>query len=67
MTIYTFDLFWAKFHEVNKQRKINKVLASHLYERCISLESKRKLFKSLNDGEKTNLSAYEYIKLNLKF
>lgn len=64
MTIYTFDWFWAKFHESNKVRKIDKARCLKLWDSCIIPDRKKAAIQHIKKVYYDN--AYEYLTYYLK-
>ena len=61
-TVYTFDLFWEKYHHVNPQYKLNKNQARILWDNC-NCEGKKKAI--IQGIEKSKLNALNYLKTKL--
>lgn len=63
MNIYTFELFWAKYHYVTKQYKLNKEQCFSEWQKCVIGEKKKQAIKDIKHGLK--ISALEYLRIKL--
>jgi len=64
MKIYTFDLFWARFHYITKQNMLRKAQAKKLWKPTTPLHWKIKAFENIHKG--INYDAYQYLKEQFK-
>ena len=64
ITAYTFSLFWQKFHESNKVRKIDRSRCEKLWDACNFSDRKKDAIQHINKVYYDN--AYEYLTYYLK-
>jgi len=63
ITIYTFQLFWSKFHVLNTKQKLRKSDCEKIWNDCNFSSKKKSAIKALTKG--LTMGAYEYIKHQL--
>ena len=62
MKIFTFEMFWSHFYYKNPGRKTDKDRCRKLWDSCNFYNRQR---KAITDLERTDLTAYQYLKLKL--
>jgi hypothetical protein len=60
--IWTFELFWWKFHEINLQYKRDKTNTKRYWDKINCIGKKKKLIKGI---VKTKLTCLDYLKLHM--
>lgn len=57
-TIYTFDYFWTKFHQLTNQRKTDKARCNQIWNSIVTLDKRKYLIKSVNKKYKRTAKDY---------
>lgn len=63
LNIYTFRLFWQKYHFYTHYNKVNKTRCQNLWENCNFQSKKTKAIRDLNKN--TTLNCVDYLKIKL--
>lgn len=63
ISVYTFEVFWQRFHYLTNYYKRRKTACRRLWDGINCLGKKKALIDSVNSGIKVN--AYDYLKNNI--